>query len=75
VANKQTTPYDKTIANFRSDNAVALKQMFRAFALMLNNAGLYGKETETTDNTKFSHQQRPKKQPQPHHTRRKNSQH
>jgi len=49
----QQTPDDKTIANFRSDNAVALKQTFRAFTLMLNNADLYGKETQATDGTKF----------------------
>jgi transposase len=47
------TPDDKTIANFRSDNAKALKQTFHTFTLMLNNAGLYGKETQATDGTKF----------------------
>jgi len=52
LTNEQT-PDDKTIANFRSDNTAALKQTFRAFTLMLNNANLYGKETQATDGTKF----------------------
>jgi len=49
----ELTPDDKTIANFRSDNATALKQTFRTFELILNNADLYGKETQATDGTKF----------------------
>jgi transposase len=46
-------PDDKTIANFRADNAEALKQTFRAFTLMINGLDLYGKELIATDGTKF----------------------
>jgi len=46
-------PDDKTIANFRSDNAKALKQTFRAFTLLLSNWDLYSKQTNATDGVKF----------------------
>jgi hypothetical protein len=49
----ELTPDDKTIANFRADNAEALKQTFRAFTLMINGLDLYGKQTIATDGTKF----------------------
>jgi len=49
----EQTPDDKTIANFRSDNATALKQTFRAFTLMINNFDLYSKELVATDSVKF----------------------
>lgn len=46
-------PDDKTICNFRKDNAKALRKAFRAFAIMLRDLGLYGGEVEATDGTKF----------------------
>jgi len=49
----EQTPDDKTIANFRSDNATALKQTFRAFTLMINDLDLYSKELVATDGCKF----------------------
>jgi len=49
----ELTPDDKTIANFRSDNATALKQTFRIFTLMINGFDLYSKELVATDGTKF----------------------
>jgi hypothetical protein len=47
------TPDDKTISNFRKDNAGALKETFREFVLMCRGAGLYGGELIATDSTKF----------------------
>ena len=47
------TPDDKTICNFRKDNAKALRKTFRAFTVMLRELGLYGGEVEATDGTKF----------------------
>ena len=47
------TPDDKTIANFRKDNAVALRKAFRKFTLMLKDLGLYGGETIAVDGTKI----------------------
>lgn len=49
----ELTPDDKTIANFRSDNAIALKQTFRTFTLILNGLDLYSKELVATDGVKF----------------------
>jgi len=46
-------PDDKTICNFRKDNAKALKKTFREFSVMCRELGLYGGETEATDGTKF----------------------
>jgi len=46
-------PDDKTICNFRKDNAEALRQTFRAFVKMLRRLGLYGAELEAQDGTKF----------------------
>jgi len=49
----QLTPDDKTICNFRKDNAVALKQVFRWFSIWCNNQGLFGKELVAVDGSKF----------------------
>jgi transposase len=49
----ELTPDDKTIANFRADNANALKQTFRDFNFMLNGLDLYSKELTATDGCKF----------------------
>jgi transposase len=46
-------PDDKTICNFRKDNAQALRKTFREFARMCNELELYGRETAATDGTKF----------------------
>jgi len=46
-------PDDKTICNFRKDNAEALRRTFRTFVRMLRRLGLYGGEVEATDSTKF----------------------
>ena len=46
-------PDDKTICNFRKDNAKALREMFRVFTRMCRKLGLYGEELEATDGTKF----------------------
>lgn len=45
-------PDDKTISNFRKDNAVPLKRVFREFSLWCNRHGLYGKELLAVDGTK-----------------------
>ena len=49
---EKLTPDDKTICNFRNDNAAALKKVFREFSLWCNNQGLYGKELVAVDGTK-----------------------
>lgn len=46
-------PDDKTISNFRRDNAKALRQTFRVFVRMFRELGLYGGELQATDSTKF----------------------
>jgi transposase len=46
------TPDDKTICNFRKDNAAALKKVFREFSLWRSRQGLYGKELVAVDGTK-----------------------
>jgi hypothetical protein len=46
-------PDDKTISNFRKDNAKALRETFRVFTRMCRKLGLYGEEVEATDGTKF----------------------
>jgi len=46
-------PDDKTICNFRKDNAKAMKPTFREFVLMCREAGLYGGELVATDGTKI----------------------
>jgi transposase len=45
-------PDDKTICNFRKDNAKALKETFRVFAMMCRELGLYGGEVTATDSVK-----------------------
>lgn len=47
------TPDDKTICNFRKDNAKALRETFREFSRMCRELGLYGGEVAATDGTKF----------------------
>jgi transposase len=46
-------PDDKTICNFRKDNAKALKETFRVFARMCRELGLYGGEVVATDSVKI----------------------
>ena len=46
-------PDNKTICNFRKDNAKALKETFREFVLMCREAGFFGGELIATDSTKF----------------------
>jgi len=46
-------PDDKTICNFRTDNAKALKKTFREFVRTCRGIGLYGGELVATDGTKF----------------------
>jgi acetate kinase len=46
-------PDDKTISNFRTDNAKPLKKAFREFSMMCRELGLCGGEVEATDGTKF----------------------
>ena len=50
---EKVTPDDKTICNFRKDNAAALKKVFREFSLWCNRQGLYGKELLGVDGTKI----------------------
>lgn len=50
---EKLTPDDKTICNFRKDNAKALKNAFREFSLMCSRMGLYGKELVAVDGSKF----------------------
>ena len=46
------TPDDRTICNFRKDNAAALKRLFREFSLWCSEHGLYGKKLIAVDGTK-----------------------
>jgi len=46
-------PDDKTICNFRADNAKPLRETFRAFSRMCRELGLYGGETAAVDGTKI----------------------
>jgi transposase len=46
-------PDDRTICNFRKDNAKALRETFRVFAVLCRDLGLYGGEVVATDSTKF----------------------
>ena len=50
---EKLTSDDKTISNFRKDNAKALKKVFRQFSLWCNEQGLYGKELVAVDGSKF----------------------
>jgi NACalpha-BTF3-like transcription factor len=47
------TPDHKTIANFRSENAAAMKGVFRDFTKLCLKLGLYGKELAAIDGSKF----------------------
>jgi len=47
------TPDDKTICNFRRDNAKSIKAVFRLFSKLCNDWGLYGKEVVAVDGTKI----------------------
>jgi hypothetical protein len=47
------SPDHKTIARFRHDNAVALKNVFRDFVRLCVRLGLYGKELAAIDGSKF----------------------
>lgn len=46
-------PDDKTISNFRKDNAKALKQVFRKFNELCRGLDLFGKEILAIDGTKI----------------------
>jgi transposase len=50
---EKLTPDDKTISNFRKDNAVALRKVFREFSLWCSRQGLYGKELIAVDGSKI----------------------
>jgi len=50
---EKVMPDDKTICNFRKDNADALKKVFREFSLWCSRQGLYGKELVAVDGTKI----------------------
>jgi len=50
---EKLTPDDKTICNFRKDNAKALKKVFRQFSLWCSHQGLYGKELVAVDGSKI----------------------
>jgi len=50
---EKLTPDDKTICNFRKDNAAALKKVFREFSLWCNRHGLFGKELVAVDGSKI----------------------
>lgn len=47
------TPDDKTICNFRKDNAKAIKKVFREFNKFALTQGLFGCETVAVDGSKF----------------------
>jgi transposase len=49
---EKLTPDDKTICNFRKDNAAALKKVFRGFSLRCNRQGLYDKKLAAVDGIK-----------------------
>jgi transposase len=48
------TPDHKTIANFRKNNAKALKNVFREFVQLCKRLDLYGNELMAIDGSKFS---------------------
>jgi len=50
---EKLTPDDKTICNFRKDNARALKKVFRQFSFWCNEQDLYGRELVAVDGSKF----------------------
>ena len=50
---EKMVPDDKTIANFRKDNAVAIRKVFREFTIMLKSLELFGGELIAVDGTKI----------------------
>lgn len=50
---KKLSPDHKTISRFRSENAKALKGVFRDFVKMCVGLGLYGRELAAIDGSKF----------------------
>jgi len=50
---KKLTPDHKAIARFRSENAEALKSVFRDFVKLCLSLGLYGRELAAIDGSKF----------------------
>ena len=50
---KRLMPDHKTIAKFRRENSVALKNVFRDFVKLCMTHGLYGKELVAIDGSKF----------------------
>jgi hypothetical protein len=50
---RRLTPDHKTISDFRKDNPAALKNVFRDFVRLCAKLGLYGKELEGIDGSKF----------------------
>ena len=50
---EKVTRDDKTICNFRKDNASALKKVFREFSLWCNQQELYGKKLVAVDGSKI----------------------
>jgi transposase len=50
---RKLTPDHKTIANFRSDNRKALREVFRQFTRLCRELNLYGRELVGIDGSKF----------------------
>lgn len=50
---RRLTPDFKTIADFRRENARALKEVFRQFVLVCRELGLFGRELVAIDGTKL----------------------
>lgn len=50
---RKLSPDHKTIARFRRDNAVALRNVFKDFVRLCARLGLYGKELVAIDGSKF----------------------
>jgi DNA-binding protein H-NS len=50
---RKLSPDHKTIANFRRDNPLALKNVFKDFVRLCVKMGLYGKELLALDGSKF----------------------
>jgi transposase len=50
---KKLSPDFKTIADFRKDNKIALKRVFREFTKLCDEWGLFGKELVAIDGTKI----------------------
>jgi len=50
---KKLAPDHKTIADFRKNNAAAIKKVFKEFVLFCKELDLYGGEVVSTDGSKF----------------------